>query len=70
VFREFLDQQGRDNGVTWRFQLSSITLSDDISLDDAIKTQYENIHNAPIGNPEKTTKDNSPEVVKLFDDKD
>ena len=66
VFREFVKPEVREAGVIWKFNKTTITLSDNLELDDPICNQYKNLFTKPVATPEKK----EPEVVKLFDDKD
>lgn len=73
VFREFIKPETREEGVVWNFNLNNIVVSDNVELDDAIMTQYENIFDKPVASaapvqPQQTAPE--PEVVKLFDDED
>lgn len=79
-FQEFTSQKSKTDGVHWTFTRQSIVLSDDIELDDNIKQQYASIFEgaapaAPAEPVEKElvtaggpSKENAPEVVKLFDE--
>lgn len=72
IFREFVKQSSREQGVEWKFDRSSVVTSDNLELDDAIIQQYNNIFNRPVGSatPASATESKSeePEVVKLFDE--
>lgn len=74
IFREFVTEQARENGVIWNFNADNVVTSDNIELDDAIVKQYENIFTrpvltaAPAEQPKQDAED--AEVVKLFDDED
>lgn len=74
IFREFVTEQARENGVIWNFNADNVVTSDNIELDDAIVKQYENIFTRPVltaaaaEQPKQDTED--AEVVKLFDDED
>lgn len=72
IFREFVKQSSREQGVEWKFDRSSVVTSDNLELDDAIIQQYNNIFNRPVGSatPASVTESKSeePEVVKLFDE--
>jgi len=71
IFREFVKQEARDEGVIWKFRTDNVTTSDNLVLDDAIITQYNNIFTKPVGNADsKPAEPSEPEVVKLFDDED
>lgn len=65
IFREFVEPKVREEGTVWSFPKNNIVVSENLQLEDAIKTQYNNIFNAPIATPDTKP---SPEVVKLFDD--
>lgn len=63
IFREFVKESTREQGVSWQFQRSSITTSDDLELEPSIIDQYARIfEGAPA--PEEV----SAEPVELFDD--
>jgi hypothetical protein len=64
IFREFVKEKTREDGVVWNFNTSNTVTSDNIELDDPIIQQYNNIFNKPVATPEKS----EPEVVKLFDE--
>jgi hypothetical protein len=65
VFKEFLIAEQREGSVTWKFPKNMVVISDDIKVDDQLKTQYENVFKpAPAAKPVQS----EPEVVKLFDD--
>lgn len=74
IFREFVKQSVRDDGVVWKFNKDNIVVSDNIELEDAIVKQYESIFEKPVSaavdesSPEPVEKENAPEVVKLFDE--
>lgn len=73
IFREFVSEAAREEGVVWDFKASNITQSDNLELDQAILTQYNNIFTKPVAKAEgaaPTQAPASPEVVKLFDDED
>lgn len=67
VFKEFLIAEQREGSVTWKFPKNLVVVSDDIKVDDQLKTQYENVFkSAPI--PQPAPEQSEPEVVKLFDE--
>ena len=72
IFREFVKQESREEGVVWKFNKDNIVTSDNLELEDAIIQQYESIFSQPVAAPapaaEATTKEDTPEVVKLFDE--
>lgn len=71
IFREFVKEDVRKEGVVWSFNKNSVVTSDNIELEDTIKKQYENVMSRPVGSasPQPTTEAASePETVKLFDD--
>lgn len=74
IFREFVKQSVRDDGVVWKFNKDNIVTSDNIELEDAIVKQYESIFEKPVSTAvdestsEPAEKENTPEVVKLFDE--
>ena len=67
IFREFVKTEVREQGVVWKFPIDSVTVSENLELEESILKQYNNIFSAPVAEParEKTTE---PEVVKLFDE--
>lgn len=69
IFREFVKPKARDEGVVWKFNRTNIVTSDNLELDEAIITQYNNIFSQPVATAaaEAPTQD-KPEVVKLFDE--
>lgn len=72
IFREFVKQESRDEGVVWKFNRDTIVTSDNLELEDAIIQQYESIFSQPVAaaTPAATevTTEAKPEVVKLFDE--
>ena len=70
VFREFITEAARDQGVVWEFNRSNVTTSENIELDEPIKKQYTNIFTKPVAKAEQPAASQEPEVVKLFDDED
>lgn len=64
VFREFIKENARKDGVVWNFNLDNTVTSENIELDDPIIQQYNNIFAKPVAAVEKK----EPEVVKLFDE--
>ena len=64
IFREFVKQESRDEGVEWTFTKNTLVTSQNLELDDAIINQYKSIFK-----PEPATQA-EPETVKLFDDED
>ena len=72
VFREFISAEAREAGVVWDFNKNNIVTSNNLVLDDNIKTQYENIFTKPVAVAQKQPAPTpvEPEVVKLFDDED
>lgn len=76
IFREFVKEASREEGVTWKFNRDSVVTSDNLELEDAIIKQYENIFTKPVAasSPEPVTEASpevetvEPEVVKLFDE--
>jgi hypothetical protein len=64
IFREFVKEKSREDGVVWNFNVNNTVTSDNIELDDPIIQQYKNIFNKPVAAPERS----EPEVVKLFDE--
>lgn len=76
IFREFVKEAAREEGVVWKFNRENIVTSENLDLDDAIITQYENIFTKPVASPSSepvseaaTVADTAePEVVKLFDE--
>ena len=67
VFKEFLIAEQREGSVTWKFPKNLVVLSDDIKIDDQLKTQYENVFR-PAPAPQPAPTQSEPEVVKLFDE--
>ena len=67
IFREFVRQDLREEGVSWTFQRSAITVSDDLELEPTIVDQYARIFEgaepAPVASEE-----GSSEPVELFDE--
>ena len=71
VFREFVTQEARDEGVVWDFNKDSCVTSENIVLEDNICKQYESIFSKPVATPAAQPQAaEEPEVVKLFDDED
>jgi len=70
VFREFITESAREQGVIWEFNRSNVTTSENIELDEPIKNQYKNIFTKPVAKAEQPAAKQEPEVVKLFDDED
>jgi hypothetical protein len=71
VFREFVTQQARDEGVVWDFNKDTCVTSENIVLEDNICKQYEGIFTKPVATPASAPQAaEEPEVVKLFDDED
>ena len=71
IFREFVKAEAREEGVSWKFRADNVTTSDNLVLDDAIISQYNNIFTKPVASAEaKPAEPSEPEVVKLFDDED
>lgn len=70
VFREFITESAREQGVVWEFNRSNVTTSENIELDEPIKNQYKNIFTKPVAKAEQPAAKQEPEVVKLFDDED
>lgn len=74
IFREFVTEKARENGVVWNFNAENVVTSDNIELDDAIIKQYENIFTRPVltaaSQEQVKPKTEDAEVVKLFDDED
>ena len=73
IFREFIKENVRKEGVIWKFNRDTVVTSDNLELEDAIITQYENIFKQPVANaspvpPEASEESTDPEVVKLFDE--
>lgn len=73
IFREFVKQKSRDEGVVWKFNKNQIVTSDNLELEDAIVKQYESIFSQPVASaqpvtPEQQAQAEKPEVVKLFDE--
>ena len=70
IFREFVKQSSREEGVVWSFDKSSTVTSDNLELDDTILQQYNNIFTKPVqeASPVAEAKPEEPEVVKLFDE--
>ena len=73
IFREFVKQASRDEGVVWKFNKSQIVTSDNLELEDAIVKQYESIFSQPVASAQPVTQEQQaqaekPEVVKLFDE--
>jgi hypothetical protein len=73
IFREFIKEDVREEGVVWKFNRDTVVTSDNLELEDAIITQYENIFKQPVANatpipPPAPEKAPEPEVVKLFDE--
>jgi len=64
IFREFVKQESRDEGVEWTFTKNTLVTSQNLELDDAIINQYKSIFK-----PEPV-KQAETETVKLFDDED
>ena len=71
IFTEFVHESVR-NEVTWNFNKSNITISDNLKLDDRILQQYVQIIESPAPQaPDAASTDNSSETaeaVQLFDD--
>jgi hypothetical protein len=71
IFTEFVHESVR-NEVTWNFNKSNITISDNLKLDDRILQQYVQIIESPAPQaPAAASTDNSSETaeaVQLFDD--
>ena len=73
IFREFIKESAREEGVIWKFNRDTVVTSDNLELEDAIIAQYKNIFNQPVApaSPapvESSEKAPEPEVVKLFDE--
>ena len=73
IFREFIKEDVREEGVVWKFNRETVVTSDNLELEDAIITQYENIFKQPVANaapipPPAQENPTEPEVVKLFDE--
>lgn len=70
IFREFVKQSSREEGVVWSFDKSSTVTSDNLELDDTILQQYNNIFTRPVqaATPVAEAKPEEPEVIKLFDE--
>lgn len=70
IFREFVKQSSREEGVVWSFDKSSTVTSDNLELDDTILQQYNNIFTRPAqaATPVAEAKPEEPEVIKLFDE--
>ena len=67
VFAEFVAND-KDDEVVWDFPRSSVTVSDNLKLDDRITQQYVQImENARVATVAPNT-DEEPEVIKLFDE--
>ena len=82
VFKEFISPEQRTGVITWTFPKNLVVVSDNIQIDDALKVQYANVHERPVGSlsPEQQSPPSAPsappveqpsappEVIKLFDD--
>ena len=64
IFREFVKESLREAGVTWTFQNSNITMSNDLELEPSIEDQYARIFEGVATEEVSTT--SSP--VELFDE--
>ena len=67
IFREFVSESQRDEGVTWSFQKNNITTSPDLALEDSIVEQYARIFETPT-EAATPVEDAEVEPVELFDD--
>jgi hypothetical protein len=67
IFREFIQADQRNQGVSWNFQKQTIVQSDDLVLEDNIINQYTRIFETVT---EEITNDQSVEAspVELFDE--
>ena len=67
IFREFVRQDLREEGVSWTFQRSGITTSDDLALEPTIVDQYARIFEGaePVEAPSEAP---SAKPVELFDE--
>lgn len=61
-FAEFLGEQSRKDGTTWKFNLSQITTTDDTQVDQRLLDQYDRVFGA------KPAPAAEAPVIKLFDD--
>lgn len=76
IFREFVKESVREEGVVWKFNRDTVVTSDNLELEDAIVTQYKNIFKqpvapaspAPVESQPAAETSSEPEVVKLFDE--
>jgi len=64
IFREFVKESLRESGVTWTFQNSNITMSNDLELEPSIEDQYARIFEGVATEEVSTT----PAPVELFDE--
>lgn len=60
-FSEFIDQDARDKGTHWRFNLSQITVCLDVMVDNRLNDQYDRVFGNPVAPVE-------PKTIKLFDE--
>lgn len=65
IFREFVRQDKREEGVSWSFQKSAITVSNDLELEPTIIDQYARIFEVQ---QEVESVEPSSEPVELFDE--
>lgn len=60
-FSEFLDQDSRDKGTNWQFNLSQLAIGLDVSVDARLSDQYDRVFGRPAAPVE-------PKTIKLFDE--
>ena len=67
-FKEF---NTTEDDTVWKFPANSVVVSDGLTLNEQLLSQYTNIVNAPVGGqPASPTGGEEPGVVKLFDDEE
>lgn len=67
VFKEFLGS--KDEGITFTYKKSNISLADNIVLDFKIYAQYSQLFSAaPVAPAQLNNNQSNPQVIKLFDD--
>jgi hypothetical protein len=63
-FREFVGEKTRENGTTWKYNISSVVIGVDVENDARLVSQYEKL----FSDSAIITPNGDPQVVKLFDE--
>lgn len=68
IFREFICTEQRDGELVWKFPRDSVTLCDELVVDDALIKQYSNVYKPAGASPAAATPGEEPGAIKVFDD--